>query len=157
MSCLSLQKYSVVKNLVRSFTMRQLYTSSLQTLLLLTFLRPHYFVQAQQNVTCFFPNGTHIAEEHDKNDYYQACPRSANNDGTYMCCKTASTFYDVCKSNGLCARPDNPGLGEAQGLLRSTCTDPSWDSPSCLKLCTNYTGRKIPYHEHSTWSCRGIS
>jgi hypothetical protein len=53
-----------------------------------------------------------------------------------MCCKTAGGFNDVCTNDGLCSRPHNPTLGEDQGVLRSTCTDPSWESPSCVQLCT---------------------
>ena len=86
----------------------------------------------------------------DPNDYYQACPTSANKDGIYMCCKTAGGFNDVCTSDGLCARPHNPPLGEVQGILRSGCTDPSWTSASCLKLCASGIGER-------SVSCSGMT
>jgi len=95
---------------------------------------------ASQNKTCYFPNGDAIAPNTSPNDYYEACPTSPGGDDFRMCCKTASTFNDVCEPNGLCSRQHNPGLGEDQGLLRSTCTDPSWSSPSCLHLCTSGIG-----------------
>ena len=112
---------------------------------LLLFLLRSAFVRADQNVTCYFPDGDQI---HDPADYYTACPTSANNDGYHMCCKTDANFDDVCNPNGLCSRPHNPGLGEEQGLLRSTCTDPSWTSDSCLKLCITGIGKYMTLHRN---------
>ena len=97
--------------------------------------------RAQQNVSCFFPNGVAIADKTSHNDFYTACPTSAGSDGSYMCCKTSSPFNDVCNEDGLCARQNDPSLGDVQGLLRSSCTDPTWTSPSCLKLCVTGLGK----------------
>ena len=110
-------------------------------ILFLLFLHYLLLTRAQQNVSCFFPNGITIADEASKNDFYAACPTSAGNDGSYMCCKTSYPFNDVCNDNGLCARQNDASLGEQQGLLRSTCTDPTWTSPSCLKLCITGLGK----------------
>ena len=111
------------------------------SILFLLFLHYLLITRAQQNVSCFFPNGKTIADESSHNDFYTACPTSAGNDGSYMCCKTSYPFNDVCNKNGLCARQNDASLGEQQGLLRSTCTDPTWTSPSCLKLCITGLGK----------------
>lgn len=114
------------------------YFASVLLLLLLHYI---LLIGAQQNVSCFFPNGKTIADKTSSNDFYTACPTSAGNDGTYMCCKTSSPFNDVCNKDGLCARQNDPSLADVQGLLRSTCTDPTWTSPSCLKLCITGLGK----------------
>jgi len=105
--------------------------------LLIFLLCSSFSALAILNTTCYFPTGDEIQ---DPNDFYQACPSSFGGDNIRMCCKTDGSFNDVCVSNGLCSRPRNPKLGEEQGLLRSTCTDPSWTSPSCLNLCTTGIG-----------------
>lgn len=110
--------------------------------LLIFLLCSSFSALAIQNTTCYFPTGDEIS---DQNDFYQACPSSFGGDNFRMCCKTDGSFNDVCVSNGLCSRPRNPGLGEEQGLLRSTCTDPSWTSPSCLNLCTTGIGESINF------------
>ena len=110
-------------------------------LFFLLVLRYTLLARAQENVSCYLPNGVAIADKTSSTDFYSACPISAGNDGTYMCCKSSSPFNDVCNEDGLCARQNDPSLGEQQGLLRSTCTDPTWTSPSCLKLCTTGFGK----------------
>lgn len=102
-------------------------------------------IRAAQSIDCYFPNGDAITDSatSSTNDFYVPCNQSFGNDNQHMCCKTASPFNDVCNPDGLCARDNNPGLGEDQGLMRSTCTDPSWTSPSCLKLCTTGIGKRL--------------
>ncbi|KAL2041923.1 hypothetical protein N7G274_005111 [Stereocaulon virgatum] len=80
-----------------------------------------------------------------------------------MCCKTQSPFNDVCTQDGLCARQSDASLGQVQGLLRSACTDPSWTSQSCLKLCTtgidylgniaNATEQYVKECQDGSWCC----
>ena len=92
--------------------------------LLLTIL---YFQDASAN--CYLPNGTDrnvIANATEDN--YQPC----SNDGFSMCCRLwplGDQTVDVCRSNGLCY---NPGVGI---IWRESCTDQTWKSPNCLKLC----------------------
>ncbi|KAF2177115.1 hypothetical protein K469DRAFT_697475 [Zopfia rhizophila CBS 207.26] len=62
---------------------------------------------------CFYPNGTNRNLNPAK--------------GHWMPCNEAAN--DECQENGLCSN--------ANGLVwREGCTDPTWESPSCLKLCT---------------------
>lgn len=126
----------------RLFTMRHHQTTLLQSIPLLFLLRCAQIVRAQ-NINCYFPNGDAISDGSTPgaNEFYLPCNQSFGNDNQHMCCKTASPFNDVCNPDGLCARDSNPGLGEDQGLMRSTCTDPSWTSPSCLNLCTTGIGK----------------
>ena len=111
---------------------------------ILAFLQCCLLITAQQNVTCFYPNGTDLSPKTDVYDFFQQCPTSLNNDDVYMCCKKSDPFDDVCQPNGLCARSSNRPLGLVQGLLRIGCTDPSYTSPSCLKLCDTGIGKQYP-------------
>ncbi|KAL9033007.1 MAG: hypothetical protein Q9214_007716 [Letrouitia sp. 1 TL-2023] len=43
-----------------------------------------------------------------------------------MCCQ--NTTYEVCRPDGLCDGSDNQ-------IWRESCTDPTWKSPRCIKLC----------------------
>ncbi|KAI4161940.1 MAG: hypothetical protein LQ342_004388 [Letrouitia transgressa] len=43
-----------------------------------------------------------------------------------MCCQ--NTTYEVCRPDGLCDGSDNQ-------IWRESCTDPTWRSPRCIKLC----------------------
>lgn len=73
---------------------------------------------------CFVPNGTN---RHDLanigGNKYEPC----EGDGHSMCCNTVSG--DKCQPNGLCW---NEG---ARLTWRESCSDPTWQSPKCLKLC----------------------
>ncbi|TDZ71724.1 hypothetical protein CTRI78_v001851 [Colletotrichum trifolii] len=75
---------------------------------------------------CFVPNGTN---RHDLtnigNNKYEPC----ESNGHSMCCNTATG--DKCQSNGLCW---NEG---GRVSWRESCTDPTWQSPKCLKLCVS--------------------
>ncbi|KAL8775733.1 MAG: hypothetical protein Q9194_003682 [Teloschistes cf. exilis] len=73
--------------------------------------------------TCYFPNGT------DRNiglsaELYHPCNGGDRNS---MCCRTRDD--DWCRSDGLCL---NFQHGE---VWRESCTDPTWRSPECVKLC----------------------
>ena len=112
-----------------------------ELILLLLLLQYLLLIKAQQNVSCFYPNGVPAADKASNTDFFAACPSSAGNDGFYMCCKSSYPFNDVCDENGLCARQNDPSLALEQGLLRLACTDPTWTSPSCLKLCVTGVGK----------------
>ncbi|KAF6831719.1 hypothetical protein CMUS01_07235 [Colletotrichum musicola] len=77
------------------------------------------FVSAQ----CFLPNGTEQngVEGVGKNSW-----RPCGSSGHGMCCNTFSG--DTCQ-DGLCWNP----IGKV--YWRESCTDPTWQSPKCLKLC----------------------
>ena len=54
-----------------------------------------------------------------------------------MCCAVQrSSGFDVCQKNGLCS---NTLIGEDE-FWRESCTDRSWFSESCLKLCIDGVG-----------------
>lgn len=47
-----------------------------------------------------------------------------------MCCAS----FDRCRPDGLC------GSGFDDNVWRDGCTDPTWESPSCIKLCDTGLG-----------------
>lgn len=73
--------------------------------------------------TCYFPNGT------DRNigssaEIYRPCDGGGKHS---MCCRTMD--HDRCRSDGLCLNFQH------NEIWRESCTDPTWQSPECLKLC----------------------
>ncbi|KAF6804975.1 hypothetical protein CSOJ01_09818 [Colletotrichum sojae] len=75
---------------------------------------------------CFVPNGTNRHSLTNVRNYkYEPC----EDNGHSMCCNTVSG--DKCQPNGLCW---NEG---GRLTWRESCTDPTWQSPKCLKLCVN--------------------
>lgn len=73
--------------------------------------------------TCYFPNGEIRIDE-----TYQPC----NPNQEYsMCCRTD---YNECRSDGLCL-----DLTSSR-IWRESCTDPTWNSSSCVKLCHSGLG-----------------
>lgn len=95
------------------------------------FLYLIYICASVAATNCYFPNGT------DANPVNQALQRTpCFSDGpsniASMCCHVG----DTCRSDGLCDNSYQDG-----SLTRDTCTDPSWNSPNCIKLCTNGTSR----------------
>lgn len=95
------------------------------------------FTASAQN--CFVPNGT------DRNlglseSYYQPCGSGSSVDQYTMCCATFRQAPDTCMKNGLCANNETgPHL-----VWRESCTDPTWKSPSCIKLCSDGIGECFP-------------
>ena len=56
-----------------------------------------------------------------------------------MCCAIQKPNYsenDSCEKNGLCG---NAKIGD-NTFWRESCTDPTWQSESCLKLCITGLG-----------------
>jgi len=56
-----------------------------------------------------------------------------------MCCALQNRdtdTYDNCVKNGLCG---NKGIGNTS-FWRESCTDHTWQSESCLKLCITGLG-----------------
>lgn len=75
---------------------------------------------------CYLPNGTdRHAAANAGNGKWTPCPGGSTN-GHTMCCNTNTG--DQCR-DGLC-------WNEGSKLLwRESCTDPTWQSIGCLKLC----------------------
>lgn len=52
-----------------------------------------------------------------------------------MCCRTNDNNYpDICRTDGLCQET------EQDVIWRESCTDPTWQSPQCLRLCIDGAG-----------------
>lgn len=81
------------------------------------------------NSPCYYPNGTDskfsIVVQSPDGDIFKPC--FPGNDGHSMCCRPT----DKCTHDGTCESPFD-GLH-----WRGTCSDPSWKSQDCLKLCIN--------------------
>ncbi|KAL8788623.1 MAG: hypothetical protein Q9195_007218 [Heterodermia aff. obscurata] len=84
---------------------------------------------------CYLPNGADRNAQLPKgDDWYQPTGFGPTVDNFSMCCATRRTNQDTVKKDGLCeSRPE-------YHVWRESCSDPSWESPNCIKLCINGTG-----------------
>ena len=88
-----------------------------------------FLFAALAHADCFRPNGT------DRNDgisppSYVSCSTTTQ---FSMCCRTASG--DECRNDGLCLKNGQ--------LWRESCTDPTWKSEACIKLCVSDTRESL--------------
>lgn len=74
------------------------------------------------NAACYYPNGTDRNRGFPSDTYFPINP----GDDFSMCC---SHLGDKPRSDGLCANSD------ASVIWRESCTDRTWQSPKCIKLC----------------------
>lgn len=85
------------------------------------FSLPHIIVLSSflsyTTATCWFPDGKTIA------DTYITC-NTTKNEAQSACCDAG----DPCSTNGFC-------MGNAGFAYRGGCTDSTWESPSCAKVC----------------------
>lgn len=101
-------------------------------LLFLLIMTSRYALQ-RVSAICYTPGGQERTSPPSRGIYeYQPCSKS---DKFSMCCALNRTSGklpgpDRCRDDGLCENP----IGFAQ-LWRQSCTDPSWLSPSCIKIC----------------------
>ncbi|KAI4268250.1 MAG: hypothetical protein LQ337_007944 [Flavoplaca oasis] len=88
------------------------------------------YIVAFASANCFLPNGT------DRNSIlwdshgidYQPSGYGSPADDFQMCCATNNRQNpDTPRKDGLC--------NDLAGIWRESCTDPTWKSPSCVKLC----------------------
>ncbi|KUJ11909.1 uncharacterized protein LY89DRAFT_786076 [Mollisia scopiformis] len=104
--------------------------------------------------TCYNPDGSAITDP-----AYQPCNQFS---GVFsMCCGTNHTgavAVDVCQGDGLC---QNSGDSV---YWRQGCTDKTWKSPYCLKLCTTSAeggdaSDNVPVGQCSdgSWCCGGVN
>ena len=85
------------------------------------------------HASCYYPDGTEmIARPYGK----QYAPCNPSNEHS-MCCGLSREVPapDLCQSDGLCFAPWN------QRVWRDGCTDPTWRSPACIKLCIAGIGK----------------
>ena len=73
-----------------------------------------------------------------------------------MCCVTsgrsAPDHPDICQANGLCQGFAYDGTKlVVSGLWREACTDPTWRSPACLRLCDRGVGIGGIGKSRSSW------
>lgn len=86
------------------------------------------------SASCYFPNGKdqNIGVQADQGITYRPCNPDAKHS---MCCAP----WDTCTPDGLCQS------GYDGNTWRDSCTDPTWKSPSCVKLCVSGFGQLTPY------------
>lgn len=81
-----------------------------------------------QEVPCWAPDG----KTRSDNDTYVPCNKLGiqQNDVFSMCCALDGTpeDRDICSASGLCSDRQNR-------LTRAYCTDKTWKSDACLKIC----------------------
>lgn len=81
------------------------------------------FVPGLLAVACYHPNGDPVIDE-----AYLPCNLVAAGIHSSRCATQRAQFPDVCLPNGLCGNGDD--------VFRDSCTDQTWESPSCPQLCT---------------------
>ncbi|KAL8885102.1 MAG: hypothetical protein Q9215_006987 [Flavoplaca cf. flavocitrina] len=107
-------------------------------------------IVAFASANCFLPNGT------DRNSIlwdshgidYQPSGYGSPSDDFQMCCATNNRETpDVPRKDGLC--------NDLAGIWRESCTDPTWKSPSCVKLCIDGVGMPSILILNTTCCTRG--
>lgn len=95
----------------------------------LTFLLYFFFAifWSFTRAACYYPNGIDMAESDTIEPLGDYAPCNSGNEHS-MCCAR----WDTCRSDGLCYSNWNGGKHE---VFRDGCTDRTWKSPSCVKLC----------------------
>ena len=74
---------------------------------------------------CYYPDGSEMGAN------YRPCDSGKEFN---MCCAEG----DECRPDGLCFN------NQTNLIYRDGCTDPSWESSSCIKLCNTGLGTSIP-------------
>lgn len=82
------------------------------------------------SANCFYPNGTDV-NLGVKPDLYLPCQAE---DDVSMCCRLGGGYPNTCRSDGLCLSNVD------RNVRRESCTDSSWQSPKCIKLCDTGPG-----------------
>ena len=85
---------------------------------------------------------------------------SCNSDAAEsMCCRTETItggLDETCMPNGLCRKNTDDPLS----LWRESCTDPTWNSPACLRLPCNMVRKCLCVYDFIFFKnncCRSIS
>ena len=91
-----------------------------QFLLLISFFN---IFSSPSHAECYYPDGS-IEQNNEKE--YQPCDPG---DEHSMCCATNRTKADRCRGDGFCFSTWD------LNLWREGCTDPTWKSPRCNKVC----------------------
>lgn len=88
---------------------------------------------SRTSANCYFPNGTDVNLLFPQ-DVYLPCNAG---DDVSMCCALNRKLLDKCRSDGLCLSTFD------SNIWRDSCTDWTWRSPKCIKLCTEGIGQSI--------------
>lgn len=90
------------------------------------------------SANCFLPNSTDrntIWDAHGSD--YQPIGFGSSTDNFQMCCATnGRAVPDIPRKDGLCQNNI--------AIWRESCTDPTWKSPSCIKLCIDGISTSTP-------------
>ena len=84
------------------------------------------------HATCYNPNGSNRNEGLSPEIYRPCDPGDVHS----MCCALNRVNADKCRGDGLCLSGDGPIV------WRESCTDPTWESSKCIKLCDSGKGIK---------------
>lgn len=103
---------------------------------LVLFISVFNLFYSSSRAACYFPNGS---DENYRlsNDVYQPCDPG---DEHSMCCALNRTVADKCRKDGLCLSTYD------SNIWRGGCTDSTWKSSSCVKLCAFEEGIQ-KFHE----------
>ena len=85
---------------------------------------------SSSRAACYYPNGSDLNARLDQ-EVYQPCDPG---DEHSMCCALNRPFPDKCRNDGLCYSTYD------SNVWRDGCTDPTWKSSSCVKLCVSGEG-----------------
>lgn len=104
-------------------------------------LIPYFKIfRLSSHASCYFPNGTDINAPFPE-EVYLPCD---SGDEFSMCCALNRNYPDKCRSDGMCFSTYD------QNIWRDACTDRSWNSSTCVKLCDSGIGNEIsPFQELS--------
>ncbi len=95
-------------------------------------------ILALVSAACFLPNSTDrnsIGDGHGGD--YLPTGFGSSVDNFQMCCATnGRAVPDIPRKDGLCQN--------LAAIWRESCTDPTWESPSCIKLCIDGISTSSP-------------
>lgn len=91
------------------------------------------FKSSVSATSCYFPDGGMAVSGY--------VPCNGNPNIVSMCCYTPNG--DACTNQGLCV---------TNGVyFRDYCTDPTWQSKGCVKLCMGRSYQCLPSRSHAWW------
>lgn len=111
-------------------------TKATSTNMLLSIVLFFSVVALSSATSCYNPDGTDRNKDSDVaqgTTTYVPCDQTK---GFSMCCRYGA---NGCRVDGLCQGHAPDG---SQPIWRESCSDQSWDSPYCLKLCIEGTDEK---------------
>jgi hypothetical protein len=102
------------------------------------------FPPSSVDAACYYPNGRDMNDAHPDEKYVPCDNGGRSNSEFTMCCAN----FDTCRPDGMCLS------GWDSEIWRDGCTDPTWRSPNCIKLCHEGTGNEIIFIKRLEMSSR---